>query len=368
MKILLVSGIYKPEIGGPAYYIPNLAQKLIELGHSVTVLTLKQSAAKIQSESWPVIYINRDQALIIRFIKTFLLIFKSARESDFIFANGLYQECGLALRLIKRKSIAKVVGDPVYERESNRGKTLLTRTEFNVKNLNARQRIQRVFLRFSLNSFVYITCPSKELVGLVQNWGVNKPIHLIANGVEQIEESSMEKIFDLVTVSRLLALKNIDNLIKATAITKTKLAIVGIGPEEIPLRRLAKKSGANVEFLGLVDNYKVIQILQKSKVFVLLSDYEGLSFALLQAMSAGLPSIVSNVTGNTDVIENLSDGVIVDPNNIIDITRAIEKIISDEKLRLILGKNAKTKVNKFYSQDKNMKEIFKLMNLDHIHE
>ena len=45
--------------------------------------------------------------------------------------------------------------------------------------------------------------------------------------------------------------------------------------------------------LGQLEEQDVIKALQKSKIFVLLSDYEGLSFSLLQAMACGLPSIVS---------------------------------------------------------------------------
>ena len=107
MKILLISGIYGSEIGGPAFYTQNLARSLINSGHSVTIVTLKHSKEHPQYVDWPVFYVDRNQQLMLRFIKVFKLIYRLGKTSDFIFANGLYHECGLALRVMKTKSIAE---------------------------------------------------------------------------------------------------------------------------------------------------------------------------------------------------------------------------------------------------------------------
>ena len=163
MKILLVSGIYRPEIGGPATYLPFLANSLLANGHSVDVVTLKHSKFEGRKERWNVHYINRDQKLIIRIFQTCLLIYRLAKKSDYIFSNGLYLESGLVLRFTRVKSLAKIVGDPVYERESNKKRTSVSRQVFNTSPLDFRQKLQRRMLKVSLNSFDKITCPSKEL-------------------------------------------------------------------------------------------------------------------------------------------------------------------------------------------------------------
>jgi hypothetical protein len=97
MKALLISGIYRPEIGGPATYLPALAQVLINQKSTVEVVTLKNSSSNPVIEKWPVNYVNRNQFLLIRFIKTFLLIRRKGKNSDVIFANGLFQETAIAL-------------------------------------------------------------------------------------------------------------------------------------------------------------------------------------------------------------------------------------------------------------------------------
>jgi glycosyltransferase involved in cell wall biosynthesis len=306
--------------------------------------------------------------MIFRFVKLLITILKCAKKSDVIFVNGLYIECGFVLRIYKKKSIAKVVGDPVFERESNRRRTVLSRSEFNSNSLNFRQYTQRRLLVFCLNTFKDITCPSEELLLLIKGWGVERPIHLIPNGVEEIEGNTLNKEFDVITISRLISLKNIDVLIKACSLAGKKLAIVGSGPEKIKLKKIALYENSDVEFLGELDNSEVIDVLKKSRVFALLSDYEGQSFALLQAMAVGLPSIVSDAKGNIAVIKNGSEGLVVSPHVLTEVSNAIERLLCSEEIQFEMGKAAKWKVNEFYSQAKNHQQVFKLMGFEKNYE
>ena len=82
MNALLISGIYRPEIGGPATYVPALAEQLISQKNKVQVITLKNSQAKPIDEEWPVTYVTRDQFLLFRFAKTCLLISKNMKVID----------------------------------------------------------------------------------------------------------------------------------------------------------------------------------------------------------------------------------------------------------------------------------------------
>ena len=293
MKALLISGIYRPEIGGPATYLPNLANQLLDQGGQAEVLTLKDSKADPVNEPWKVNYVNRNQNILFRIIKTSFLITKKAKRVDAIFANGLFQETAIGLLFLKKKSVAKVVGDPVWERARNKGRTNLNIVDFNNSKLSINQRLQRFFIRWSLNRFSIITCPSLELTSIITNWGVRKPIEFIPNGVVISENQNTDKKYDLVSVSRLVNWKNIDKLIRASVNTKSKLAIIGSGPEEIALKKLAKDFNAPVEFLGQLDEEGVKKVLARTRIFALLSDYEGLSFALLQAMACGIPAVVS---------------------------------------------------------------------------
>jgi len=119
--------------------------------------------------------------------------------------------------------------------------------------------------------------------------------------------------------------------------------------------------GAPVKFFGQLSEVEVTKILIKSKVFALISDYEGLSFALLSAMAFGLPSVVSNIQGNTDVIKDQVEGLVVDNNNQQEIESAIIKLLNSNQLLLEYGKAAKQKVSNLYDQRVQIGKVIELM-------
>jgi glycosyltransferase involved in cell wall biosynthesis len=361
MKFLLISGIYRPEIGGPATYLPTLAKALIDQSNQVEVITLKNSSAPAQSEVWPMNYITRDQNLLLRFIKTVMLIIRKAKSAEHIFSNGLIQETAFALLFIKRKSVAKVVSDSVWERALNNGETSLSVVNFNNSNLKFKHKLQRILLRWSLNRFGVVTCPSVQLKNIIENWGVYKPIEFIPNGVSLVTEKSTDVDFDLITVCRLISLKNIDKIIRASIKTNVSVAVVGSGPEEYKLRELAISLGAKVTFFGQLDKNEVSKILLRSKIYLNLSDHEGLSFSLLEAMSSGLPSIVSNIQGNTNVITDGLDGIVVDIKDEHQLTNAIKFLIDSQSTRLEYGVAAKSKVKSKYLQEIQIGKVINLL-------
>jgi glycosyltransferase involved in cell wall biosynthesis len=361
MKALLISGIYKPDIGGPATYLPKLANQLLEEGNQVEIITLRDSKIEPRVEPWPIHYVVRDQNILVRVIKTTFLIALKSKRVDVVFANGLFQETALGLLLSNKKSIAKVVGDPVFERAKNHGKTNQNRNDFNNLKQTFTLRLQRLLIRWSLNHFSSITCPSLELHSIISSWGIYKPVIVIPNGVASVTENISNKEFDVITVSRLIRIKNIDKLIIACAKAKSKLAIVGDGPEEANLKKLAQQLNSNIVFFGQLDEAEVLNIISKSKIFCLLSDYEGLSFALLTAMAAGLPSIVSNTRGNTDVISDGVEGLVVNIDNQPEIENAISKLIGSKELSLHYGNAAKQKVSNLYDQKVQISKVIELM-------
>jgi glycosyltransferase involved in cell wall biosynthesis len=363
MKFLLISGIYRPEIGGPATYVPTLAKVLIDQSNQVEVITLKNLNAPAQPEVWPVNYITRDQNLLLRFIKTIMLIIRKAKPAEHIFSNGLIQETAVALLFIKRKSVAKVVSDPVWERALNNDETSLNVVDFNNSNLKFKHKLQRILLRWSLNRFGVVTCPSIQLKNIIENWGVYKPIEFIPNGVSLVTEKSTALNFDLVTVCRLISLKNIDKMIRASVKTNTSVAVVGSGPEEYNLRELADSLGANVTFFGQLDKNEVNKILLRSKIYLNLSDHEGLSFSLLEAMSCGLPSIVSNIQGNTNVINSGLDGIVVDVENENQLINAIKTLMDSQSTRLEYGLAARSKIKSKYLQEIQISKVVNLLTM-----
>jgi glycosyltransferase involved in cell wall biosynthesis len=196
---------------------------------------------------------------------------------------------------------------------------------------------------------------------LIQGWGVNREISCIPNGISTIKPQSNSQEFDLISVCRLVKWKNLDKLITANSMSKTRLVIVGSGPEEKSLKKLASDLNSNVIFAGQLSEQEVINYLFRSKVFVLISDYEGLSFSLLQAMACGLPSIVSNIKGNLDVISGNIDGIVVDLNKPSSLIDAVNSLLQSPAEIKRLGARAREKVSSKYSQQNQLNLVIKLL-------
>ena len=176
-----------------------------------------------------------------------------------------------------------------------------------------------------------------------------------------VDKKSTSTDFDLVTVCRLINLKNIDKIIKASSVANVSLAIVGSGSEELKLRELARSTNSRVTFFGQLNTNEVNSVLLRSKIYLNLSDHEGLSFSLLEAMSCGLPSIVSNIQGNTDIISNGLDGIVVNVNDENQLVNAIKTLIDSPSKRLEYGRAARFKIESEYQQETQIGKVVNLL-------
>jgi glycosyltransferase involved in cell wall biosynthesis len=86
----------------------------------------------------------------------------------------------------------------------------------------------------------------------------------------------------------------------------------------------------SVEFLGL--HRDVIPLLQKAWGFILPSRWEGMPNALLEAMSCGIPSIATRVSGSEDIIKDGINGLLVEPEQPEQIAQALRRLIEDPEL------------------------------------
>ena len=120
MKILITVGIFPPDIGGPASFVPKIAKLLQENGFEVTIICLSNEKI-VDNESYKIIRILRNQNLMIRWIKTIFKMISNGRNADTIFVNGLPMEAYIANLFLRKKLIRKIVGDWAWERGRNKG-------------------------------------------------------------------------------------------------------------------------------------------------------------------------------------------------------------------------------------------------------
>lgn len=362
-KALLVTGIYFPDIGGPATFVPKLAKYLVNNNYDVTTFSLASTHNQVlPQEPWTRVFMDRSTPKIIRIPLTAWKIHKYIESETRIFANGLHEEVSIAALLSGRDAgVAKIVGDPIWERARNQGRTTNDIDVFNASRLKPIYILQRKFLTYCLNRYKVITTPSEHLKKIILSWGVKRPVIVINNGVDLPRKLKLEKTYDLCTVSRLVPWKNLELLLKACRELEISIAIVGSGPEEQNLRKLSKDCVGNIDFLGDLPSEEVLEVISKSRGYCLISSYEGLSFSLLEAMSVGTPVIVSNAEGNISVIESGKNGIVVSDLNEISIRQAVVDLLNDEEKQGLLSENARDTISRNYLLDSKLEDLRKLL-------
>lgn len=148
----------------------------------------------------------------------------------------------------------------------------------------------------------------------------------------------------VIFTGRLSREKRIDQLVKlwpgvSSACAQVNLLVLGTGEEE---KTLKQQAGDGIIFLGSVDD--VSPYLQSADIFVLPSATEGLSNALLEGMSSGLPAIATKVGGAMDVITSNQNGLLIQPDNPEQLKKTLIKVLNDDDLRTHLGLEARKKI------------------------
>jgi len=147
-----------------------------------------------------------------------------------------------------------------------------------------------------------------------------------------------------IFAGRLAPEKRLDRLIEIWPAVRATcpdalLLVVGAGPEEPVLRRTA---GQGVWFAGATED--VVAYLQASDVFVLPSDAEGLSLAMLEALSTGLAVVATAVGGAGDVIAHGANGLLIPPGQPDELKATIVTLMRDSALRARLGDKGRARV------------------------
>lgn len=153
----------------------------------------------------------------------------------------------------------------------------------------------------------------------------------------------------LLSVGRLDKNKNNAVLINALAKMNNQsifLILCGDGEERLKLEHLATdlSVASNIKFLGRCSN--IVDMYNAADIFLLASFREGLSRSIMEAMSVGLPCVVSKIRGNVDLIDELG-GICVAPKDSHGFANAVLNLVEDYQKRVSMGIYNQTKVKQF---------------------
>ena len=265
-----------------------------------------------------------------------------------LFSNRL--SSGIAAGIIGR-----ILGKPVLCRltsgdEVERARLLTTRYG----------RMKLFCLRSGVDCFVALT---QKIENDLKAAGIPaERIVRISNGVELVprgyDRAAICRELDLeprarvvVFVGRLVPEKGVDLLLQAwagvvAAAPDARLLVVGDGPERTSLEAGARQLGVigSVRFVG--NQSDVFRFHAVSDVFVLPSRREGISNALLEALSLGLPAVVGDdrFGGNRELVGDGENGFVVPTDDVPALRGALLRLIEDDDLRARMGRCARERV------------------------
>ncbi|MFH0853881.1 MAG: glycosyltransferase family 4 protein [bacterium] len=431
MKLIIATGIFPPDIGGPATYSKKIMEEFLKHGWDVKVLTYAnlrecerestRTEGTAAEESFKVIRVSNAHNVFARYFLYTWNLYKLAKWADLIYAQGPVSEglpAYIASKLAGKKFVLKVVGDPAWERflaikrenknlEIEKSKNLefgkfVDLEKFqDMNDVPFKIRILKLIERMVANNADRIITPSKYLKSIVMGWGVDLgKIDVVYNAADEIDdqkvklEEGQEEIINcpsakilaqagkleignlrldgdiILSAGRIVQWKGFDLLVdimpELLAVNpKFKLVIVGDGPGMASLKSKVKSQklceNGIISLTGKLEHKELLDLMKKSKVFILNSGYEGLSHVIIEAMQKGLPCAVSNKGGNPELVEDNKTGLLFEYNNMDEIKNAIIRLWRDDNLRERVVSGSYEKIKKF-NYERMIIEIEKILN------
>jgi len=354
-KILIATGIYPPDIGGPATYSKLLSDELPKRGFEVSVLSFGSV---------------RHLPKLVRHLVYFWRLYRLAPKFDLIYAQdpiSVGLPVSWASRLSGRPYFLKIVGDYAWEQGRQRFGVTDSLDQF----VHTRNYFWPVRILKSIETQVAcraakIIVPSNYLKKIIEAWGVpSEKITVIYNAFDippEIDQTTVKGKLEvpgklLLSIGRLVPWKGFSLLVEILPALLARypdlqLVIIGSGPDLSRLEALAKERGVSkqVRFTGQLSRAELFHWLRLAKIFLLNTSYEGFSHQLLEVMAVGTPIITTPVGGNPELIENGKTGLLVECDNHINWLKAVETLLDKPSLGLELANNGKKMINQFQTE------------------
>jgi glycosyltransferase involved in cell wall biosynthesis len=357
VKIVIVTGIWPPDVGGPASHAPEVAEFLRSRGHEVEVVTTAPAAPA--PEPYPVHWISRAQSVFLRYVRGALLVGRTARGADVVYSTGMYGRTRVGSLLARVPSVVKLTGDPAYERAFRYGLTREPIEEFQ-RSRDLRIAWLKVVRDLTLWGAHRYVIPSASLGALAGEWHLvdGDRIVVLPNPISVPQLGDREGLrrrhgFDgptLVFAGRLSLQKSLDVALRAVAaVDGVALVLAGDGPERSRLDAVVADLGlgGRVRFFGAQPRETVLELLAAADAEVLSSGWENFPHSLIEGLAVGTPVISTDVGGVGEIVTDGLNGLLVPPDDPEVFAAAIRRFFADDELRARLRAAAPGSVTRF---------------------
>lgn len=364
MRVLIATGLFPPDIGGPATYSAMLLEELPKKGISVTIAAFGRV---------------RHLPKVIRHFVYFFHLLIAGRSADMIYAQdpvSVGLPALLASRILRKPLVLRVPGDYAWEQGMQRFGVSGTLDEFSKSGSKSwRVQVLRKIESFVARHARKIIVPSEYLRSIVKEWGIHaakiKVVYNAHAAPKSIEGKSVlrERLSlsgtILVSIGRLVPWKGFATLIELVPALErfypdVHLFIIGDGPERSLLDKKIRAAHleGKVSLLGRLPQAVALNYVRAADLFVLNTSYEGFSHQLVEVMSMETPIVTTEVGGNPELITHRENGLLVPYDDRIALLEAIKEVLKDEKLAKRLSKHAFDSL-KAFNQDELVDKLVK---------
>ena len=375
MKILMLTWEYPPRIvGGIARVVHDLSKRLIKDGHEVTVVTYRDNADVPEYENDKGVNVYRVDNYMIHpnnFIDWILQLNFNlvSKATEIINKEGGFDVIHAHDWLVANaaKALKNAYGIPVvatiHATEAGRNSGIHDDTQRYINDTEWMLTYEASEVIVNSN---YMKNELQRLFGLPY-----EKINVIPNGINLSNFIGIERDYDfrrqyamdnekiILYVGRLVYEKGIQHLIAAmpkvlSNYHDAKLIIAGRGGMMDELRQEASNLGLNdkIYFTGYLDSKQVQKMYKCADVAVFPSTYEPFGIVALEAMLAGVPTVVSDVGGLDEIVTHGVDGMKAYAGNANSIADSITALLYDHQLATNVSKKAKQKVKEQFNWEK----------------
>lgn len=357
MNILFVTTNFPPVDGGIAIFNYHICKELCRQGHEVTVLAyrqlgsegfdrkqdfcIKRLGSRFRPTSFAIVYQHLSWILKKKIEVVFFGHFGSVHWLSGFFAKEFFK-------------IPYVI--------------LIHGTDLNAY-FRRFSLSDRWASRIVLNNADAVVVNSRVTHKLVEDYGYpSECIHIINPGADTdrfisfrpqadiIEKLGIKGKKVLLTAARLVSKKNHENVLRALPLALKQVPeliylVAGKGEEEQKLKKMAKDLGLEkyVKFLGHIEPEDLPVYYNACDVFVMPSksvdvDYESFGIVYLEANACAKPVIAGRTGGIGDAVIDGATGIMVDPDDIGEISEAIIRLLTDDEYAKKLGENGRRRV------------------------
>jgi glycosyltransferase involved in cell wall biosynthesis len=350
LKVLIVSGIWPPDIGGPASHGPDLGRFLAQRGHRVRAVA-STADGRPELFGFPVRPVRRDRPLPVRLPAALVSATAAARGADVVYGTGgMHTRTAIAAALTGRPLVVKLVNDPAYDRARRLGFFDGSVEEFERAHRDPRIRALKAARLFAFTRATRIVTPGRYLADAAVGWGVPRErIRVVPNPAAPVDTSiareELRRRFGmagptLVFAGRLVPQKNVPLAVRALADAPgVSLVVVGSGEEEDAIRAAVAEVGVGdrVMLRPAMPRAEAVQWVRAADAAVLPSDWEGSPHAAVEALSVGTPLVATAVGAVPEFVVDGENGLLVPPGHRAALARAMASLAADpsrlERLR-----------------------------------